>query len=78
MVRLFGTDGVRGLAGVDVTAELALGLMIAAQRQPHPFRAPRVVAALLARWVRPAAPAGVPPAVLRPNTITEFAVTASV
>lgn len=26
MVRLFGTDGVRGLAGVDVTAELALGL----------------------------------------------------
>ena len=26
MKRLFGTDGVRGLAGVDVTAELALGL----------------------------------------------------
>ncbi|MBL5973971.1 MAG: phosphoglucosamine mutase [Candidatus Leucobacter sulfamidivorax] len=26
MTRLFGTDGVRGLAGVDVTAELALGL----------------------------------------------------
>lgn len=26
MARLFGTDGVRGLAGVDVTAELALGL----------------------------------------------------
>ncbi len=26
MGRLFGTDGVRGLAGVDVTAELALGL----------------------------------------------------
>ncbi len=26
MSRLFGTDGVRGLAGVDVTAELALGL----------------------------------------------------
>ncbi|MER2606994.1 MAG: hypothetical protein ABTQ29_14260 [Siculibacillus sp.] len=38
-------------------------LMIAAQRQPRPFRAPRAVAALLARWVRPAAPAGVPPAV---------------
>ncbi len=26
MARLFGTDGVRGLAGVDVTAELALSL----------------------------------------------------
>lgn len=26
MGRLFGTDGVRGLAGVDITAELALGL----------------------------------------------------
>jgi len=26
MTRLFGTDGVRGLAGVDVTAELALSL----------------------------------------------------
>lgn len=26
MARLFGTDGVRGLAGVDVTAELALNL----------------------------------------------------
>ncbi|MDA3146192.1 phosphoglucosamine mutase [Leucobacter sp. UCMA 4100] len=30
MVRLFGTDGVRGLAGVDVTAELALHLAHAA------------------------------------------------
>lgn len=30
MVRLFGTDGVRGLAGVDVTAELALRLAHAA------------------------------------------------
>ncbi|MEB4614288.1 phosphoglucosamine mutase [Leucobacter sp. M11] len=30
MSRLFGTDGVRGLAGVDVTAELALGLAQAA------------------------------------------------
>ncbi|GAA2179554.1 phosphoglucosamine mutase [Leucobacter tardus] len=30
MARLFGTDGVRGLAGVDVTAELALGLAHAA------------------------------------------------
>ncbi|WP_336658858.1 phosphoglucosamine mutase [Leucobacter sp. USHLN153] len=30
MGRLFGTDGVRGLAGVDVTAELALGLARAA------------------------------------------------
>lgn len=30
MARLFGTDGVRGLAGVDVTAELALSLADAA------------------------------------------------
>lgn len=30
MARLFGTDGVRGLAGVDVTAELALNLAKAA------------------------------------------------
>jgi len=28
--RLFGTDGVRGLANVDLTAELALGLSVAA------------------------------------------------
>ena len=32
MGRLFGTDGVRGLANVDVTAELALGLAVAAAR----------------------------------------------
>ena len=30
MGRLFGTDGVRGLANVDLTAELALGLAVAA------------------------------------------------
>jgi phosphoglucosamine mutase len=30
MARLFGTDGVRGLANVDVTAELALKLSVAA------------------------------------------------
>lgn len=30
MARLFGTDGVRGLAGVDITAELALSLAHAA------------------------------------------------
>jgi phosphoglucosamine mutase len=30
MARLFGTDGVRGLANVDITAELALRLSIAA------------------------------------------------
>ncbi len=30
MSRLFGTDGVRGLANVDITAELALNLSIAA------------------------------------------------
>ena len=32
MARLFGTDGVRGLANQDVTAELALGLSVAAAR----------------------------------------------
>ena len=30
MARLFGTDGVRGLANVDITAELALRLSVAA------------------------------------------------
>jgi phosphoglucosamine mutase len=30
MGRLFGTDGVRGLANADVTAELALDLSVAA------------------------------------------------
>ena len=30
MARLFGTDGVRGLANVDITAELALDLSVAA------------------------------------------------
>src|SRR6476661_5383153 len=30
MARLFGTDGVRGLANVDITAELALSLAVAA------------------------------------------------
>ena len=30
MGRLFGTDGVRGLANVDLTAEMALGLAVAA------------------------------------------------
>jgi phosphoglucosamine mutase len=30
MARLFGTDGVRGLANRDVTAELALDLSVAA------------------------------------------------
>ena len=30
MARLFGTDGVRGLVGVDLTAELALDLAVAA------------------------------------------------
>ncbi len=32
MARLFGTDGVRGLANVDITAELALGLSVSAAR----------------------------------------------
>ena len=30
MARLFGTDGVRGVANGDLTAELALGLSVAA------------------------------------------------
>ncbi|KGN43077.1 phosphoglucosamine mutase [Knoellia aerolata] len=30
MARLFGTDGVRGLANVDITADLALGLAVSA------------------------------------------------
>ncbi|MGI4893896.1 MAG: phosphoglucosamine mutase [Janthinobacterium lividum] len=30
VVRLFGTDGVRGLANVDLTADMALGLAVAA------------------------------------------------
>ena len=32
MPRVFGTDGVRGLANREVTAELALGLSVAAAR----------------------------------------------
>ena len=32
MGRLFGTDGVRGLANAEVTAELALDLSVAAAR----------------------------------------------
>ncbi len=56
MSRIFGTDGVRGLANRDVTPELALGLGVAAARvlsshrddavgahpNPHPHR-PRAV-----------------------------------
>ncbi len=30
MGRLFGTDGVRGVANADLTAEMALGLSVAA------------------------------------------------
>ena len=33
MPRMFGTDGVRGLANVDITADLALQLGEAAARQ---------------------------------------------
>ncbi|MDR0855370.1 MAG: hypothetical protein LBN25_03265, partial [Christensenellaceae bacterium] len=32
MPRLFGTDGVRGVANKDLTAELALELSVAAAR----------------------------------------------
>jgi phosphoglucosamine mutase len=42
--RLFGTDGVRGVAGQDVTAELALGLAAAAvRRASEEGRAPQVL-----------------------------------
>ena len=30
MGRLFGTDGVRGVAGIDLTAQLAMDLAVAA------------------------------------------------
>ena len=48
MARLFGTDGVRGLANRDITAELALGLGQAAARvlgegRPDTSRRPRAV-----------------------------------
>ena len=47
MSRLFGTDGVRGLANVDITAELALQMSVAAAQvlggQPAPGRKPKAV-----------------------------------
>ncbi|MDR1295715.1 MAG: phosphoglucosamine mutase [Bifidobacteriaceae bacterium] len=48
MARLFGTDGVRGLAGRDITAELALDLAAAAARvlgggRPPAAGAPRAL-----------------------------------
>jgi len=41
MPRMFGTDGVRGLANVDITADLALQLGEAAPpgREPIPSQA---------------------------------------
>ncbi|MDR1152581.1 MAG: phosphoglucosamine mutase [Bifidobacteriaceae bacterium] len=42
MARLFGTDGVRGLAGRDITAELAVDLAAAAARVLGGNRAPGV------------------------------------
>ncbi len=47
MARLFGTDGVRGLANEDITAELALGLSVAAAHvlaEPDAFQGHRPVA----------------------------------
>ncbi len=47
MARLFGTDGVRGLANHDITAELALDLSVAAAHvlgEVGAFRGPRPVA----------------------------------
>ncbi|GAA1915204.1 phosphoglucosamine mutase [Streptomyces sodiiphilus] len=40
MGRLFGTDGVRGVANADLTAELALGLSVAAAQVLAPARTP--------------------------------------
>ncbi|MDF2829095.1 MAG: glmM, partial [Mycobacterium sp.] len=42
MARLFGTDGVRGVANRDLTAELALALGSAAARQRASGRARRL------------------------------------
>jgi len=47
VARLFGTDGVRGLANEDITAELALGLSVAAAHvlaEPGAFQGHRPVA----------------------------------
>jgi len=47
VARLFGTDGVRGLANEDITAELALGLSVAAAHvlaEPDAFQGHRPVA----------------------------------
>ena len=47
MARLFGTDGVRGLANQDITAELALDLSVAAAHtlaEVGAFKGPRPVA----------------------------------
>jgi len=47
VARLFGTDGVRGLANEDITAELALGLSVAAAHvlaEPDDFQGHRPVA----------------------------------
>jgi phosphoglucosamine mutase len=52
MGRIFGTDGVRGVAGVDLTAQLALDLAVAAV----PVLAPAAAASGLGR--RPAAVIG--------------------
>ena len=38
MGRLFGTDGVRGVAGIDLTAQLAMDLAVAAVTVLYPPR----------------------------------------
>ena len=43
MPRMFGTDGVRGLANVDITADLALQLGEAAARNTRGATATRSV-----------------------------------
>ena len=52
MARLFGTDGVRGVANVDLTADLALRLARSAARQLSGRSGPRPVA-LVGRDPRP-------------------------
>ena len=49
MARLFGTDGVRGVANQDLTAELALGLGSAAARRLGTRRRPRRRIAVVGR-----------------------------
>ena len=55
MARLFGTDGVRGVANVDLTADLAVRLARSAARRLAPARGVRPVA-VVGRDPRPSGP----------------------